>query len=118
MVQAKKLDRWSKSVDMPMINGDTSCHASSYHLTERGALRGAMDLILWISGPALTSALFEFTFSRPECVGWHYCGAIDAHNDVLSAHERQHVHFFQRAHKIYPELSRVPKRALYQIPLG
>ena len=85
-VQRPGLDRWSRRVDMPFVNGD-----SAYTMITDDMPRpygpvadGLAQRIEW------TEEFFRGAFARPEFVGWHYCGLIDANNRIPSKAGRQH----------------------------
>ncbi|MHC4402690.1 MAG: hypothetical protein ACYTG0_23760 [Planctomycetota bacterium] len=72
-VQELGLDRWTKIVDQPFINGDSS-FASITEMTPRPFGPIAYDQqqkAQW------AREFMERAFARPDFVGWHYCGLID-----------------------------------------
>ena len=106
-VQAPGLDRWSRIADQPVINGDsaftmvTDTMPRPYgpvadHLTQRAA---------W------TDEFFRKAFARPEFVGWHYCGLIDASNRVPRKQARQHSGLLDGFGTPYPQLQAVLRKA-------
>ena len=113
-VQQPGLDRWSKIVDKPFINGDsaftmvTDTMPRPYgpiadNLTQRAA---------W------TEEFFRKAFARPEFVGWHYCGLIDASNRVPRKQARQHSGLLDGYGTPYLKVQTVLKAAkneLYEI---
>ena len=85
-VQRPGLDRWSQRVGMPFVNGD-----SAYTMITDDMPRpygpvadNLAQRIEW------TEEFFRSAFARPEFVGWHYCGLIDANNRIPSKLDRQH----------------------------
>jgi len=101
-VQKPGLDRWSKLVDKPIINGD-----SSYTMIT--------DTMPRPYGPAAdnlqqraewTAEFFRNAFARPEFVGWHYCGLIDAPNRIQRKRDRQHSGLLNGYGEPYPELKK------------
>ncbi len=77
-VQALAMDRWSKILDQPMINGDsayTQVTPSMPHPFGPIAT-GVQERIRW------THTFFTKAFARPDFVGWHYCGWVDADNNM------------------------------------
>lgn len=85
-VQKTCLDRWSNFVDKPFINGDS-------------AFTMITDTMPRPYGPVAdnlaqraewTTEFFHKAFARPEFVGWHYCGLIDAPNLIPRKQDRQH----------------------------
>jgi len=86
-IQKIGLDRWSKVVDKPFLNGDAAYSMS-------------MDDMPWPFGPiansleqraAWTREFMEKAFARPEFVGWHYCGIIDTSTKNRNKTDRQHA---------------------------
>ena len=85
-VQQPGLDRWKKITDKPVINGDS-------------AFTMVTDTMPRPYGPVAdnltqraewTTEFFRQAFARPEFVGWHYCGLIDANNRILRKKACQH----------------------------
>ncbi len=113
--QQPSLDRWSKKVDIPIINGD-----SAYtHLRERmpkpyGPIADSED-----QNAAWTQEFFTSAFSRPEFVGWHLCGLIDTPVKLVKKEsDRQHSGLFNGFGEAYPKLRDVIMKCsheLYQI---
>ena len=113
-VQQPGLDRWSKISGKPMINGDS-------------AFTTVTDTMPRPYGPVAdnltqraewTDEFFRKAFARPDFVGWHYCGLIDASNLVLRKQDRQHSGLLDGYGKPYPELQKAIKTAtdeLYSI---
>lgn len=101
-VQEPRLDRWSRKVDKPVMNGDSAFTMITQHMprpfgpiADNLAQRGE-----W------TVEFFQKAFSRPEFVGWHYCGLIDAPNLVPRKHDRQHSGLMDGYGEPYPMLQR------------
>ena len=99
-VQSKGMDRWSRLVDKPFINGDA-------------AFTMTTDIMPRPYGPVAdnitqrtqwTEEFFRNAFSRPEFVGWHYCGLIDAPNLILRKADRQHSGLLDHNGEPYPGL--------------
>ncbi|MCK4749646.1 MAG: hypothetical protein KAT15_21475, partial [Bacteroidales bacterium] len=113
-IQKIGLDRWSRAVDKPFMNGD-----SAYALS--------MDDIPWPFGPiadsmeqriAWTEEFFTKAFSRPEFVGWHYCGVIDTTTKNPKKIERQHSGLVNQYGQPYESLQNSIKELsgnMYQI---
>ena len=75
-VQEPGLNRWSKAVDHPFINGD-----SAFTMTTDTMPRPYGPVADNLEQRAQwTEEFFRHAFARPEFVGWHYCGLIDATN--------------------------------------
>jgi len=53
-----------------------------------------------------TAEFFREAFARPEFVGWHYCGLIDAPNLIARKKARQHSGLIDGYGEPYPELER------------
>ena len=113
-VQKPGLDRWAKTADLPIINGDS-------------AFTMITDTMPRPYGPVSdnlqqraewTAAFFQQAFVRPEFVGWHYCGLIDASQLVGNKQDRQHSGLHDEYGNPYLELKRVVKNSakeMYQI---
>lgn len=112
--QATGLDRWSKVIDKPFINGDA-------------AFTMIMDTMPRPYGPVAesvteraewTAEFFNGVFSRPEFVGWHYCGLIDAPNLISRKRDRQHSGLLDYNGEPYPEIKEALDRcrpSMYEI---
>ena len=84
--QRPGLDRWAASVDLPVVNGDSAFTMTTPEMP-RPYGPVADDLAQrrdW------TVEFFRAAFARPEFVGWHYCGLIDAPNRIPRKRARQH----------------------------
>lgn len=110
-VQQPGLDRWSKVAGKPIINGDS-------------AFTMVTDVMPRPYGPVAddlqqradwTAEFFEQAFSRPDFVGWHYCGLIDASNLVPRKQNRQHSGLLDGYGEPYPGLERVLKTCAEEI---
>ena len=67
---------------------------------------------------AWTEKFFRSAFARPEFVGWHYCGLIDASQLVARKQDRQHSGLMDGFGKAYPGLDTMIKQCsseLYSI---
>lgn len=102
-VQKPGLDRWSKITDKPFINGDS-------------AFAMITDTMPRPYGPVAdnlqqraewTEEFFRNAYARPEFVGWHYCGLIDAGNQVPRKVMRQHSGLLDGFGNPYLELKNV-----------
>lgn len=113
-VQQPGLDRWAKLTDKPFINGD-----SSFTMTT--------DIMPRPYGPVAdnmeqraewTAEFFLRAFARPNFIGWHYCGLIDAPILIPRKAARQHSGLLDGFGEPYPELEKVLKQCaseLYEI---
>ena len=54
-----------------------------------------------------TDEFFRNAFARPEFVGWHYCGLIDATQQVARKQDRQHSGLINGYGEPYSELKEV-----------
>ena len=104
-VQKPGLDRWYRTADKPLINGDS-------------AFTMITDTMPRPYGPVAdnieqraewTAEFFRNAFARPEFIGWHYCGLIDASNLVVQKQDRQHSGLLTGYGEPYPELLKVLK---------
>ncbi|MHC4995909.1 MAG: hypothetical protein ACYTGQ_12745, partial [Planctomycetota bacterium] len=85
-VQAPGLDRWSRLVDKPFVNGDSAFTMVTETMPRPfGPIADNLK-----QRAAWTEEFFRRAFARPEFVGWHYCGLIDAPNLVARKRGRQH----------------------------
>jgi len=102
-VQMPGLDRWSKTTDKPMINGDSSYTMITEHMPRPyGPVADTIQ-----QRAAWTDEFFRNAFARPEFVGWHYCGLIDATQQVARKQARQHSGLINGYGEPYPELKEV-----------
>ncbi|MEM9480723.1 MAG: hypothetical protein AAGA58_13800 [Verrucomicrobiota bacterium] len=85
-VQAPGLDRWARVADMPVINGD-SAFTMITDTMPRPYGPVADDLAQRVEW---TDEFFRNAFARPEFVGWHYCGLVNATNLMARKRDRQH----------------------------
>ena len=85
-VQEPGLDRWSSLVDKPFINGDSAFTMITDTMPRPyGPVADSLEQrVEW------TVEFFRSAFARPEFVGWHYCGLIDASQLVSRKQDRQH----------------------------
>ena len=101
-VQKPGLDRWSKLVDKPIINGD-----SAFTMITDSMPRPYGPVADSLAQRAeWTVEFFESAFARPEFVGWHYCGLIDASNMVPRKQARQHSGLLDGYGEPYPVLKK------------
>ena len=77
-VQRFAMDRWSKILDQPMINGDSAYTQVTDSMPHPfGPIATSVkERIEW------TNTFFRKAFARPDFVGWHYCGWVDADNNM------------------------------------
>ena len=54
-----------------------------------------------------TDEFFRNAFARPDFVGWHYCGLIDASNLIARKRDRQHSGLLDDYGEPYPQLKTV-----------
>ena len=116
-VQRPGLDRWSKLVDKPVVNGD-----SAYTMITDSMPRPYGPVADSLEQRAdWTVEFFRSAFSRPEFVGWHYCGLIDASNRIPRKQDRQHSGLLDGYGKPYPLLKEALEECtanLYQLASG
>ena len=77
-VQEWGLDRWSKLIDKPIVNGDSAYTMVSKNMPHPfGPIASSLEeRIEW------GETFFHKAFARPEFIGWHYCGLIDADDNM------------------------------------
>lgn len=110
-VQQPGLDRWSKQVDKPFINGD-----SAFTMTTDTMPRPYGPIADDLKTRAeWTDEFFRNAFARPEFVGWHYCGLIDASLLVPRKASRQHSGLLDGYGNPYPALEKVLKNCSTEI---
>lgn len=116
-VQKPGLDRWSTITDKPVINGD-----SAYTMIMETMPRPYGPVADSLGQRAQwTAEFFQRAFARPEFVGWHYCGLIDAPNLVARKQDRQHSGLIDGYGEPYPELKQILKACadeMYQVALN
>ena len=99
-VQKPGLDRWSELVDKPLINGDSAFTMITETMPRPyGPVADSLE-----ERADWTAEFFRNSFARPEFVGWHYCGLIDASNLVPRKRERQHSGLLDGYGEPYPVL--------------
>ncbi len=99
-VQMPGLDRWSGLVDKPLINGDSAFTMITDSMPRPyGPVADNLE-----ERADWTAEFFRSAFARPEFVGWHYCGLIDASNRVPRKRERQHSGLLDGYGEPYPLL--------------
>ena len=99
-VQRPGMDRWSALVDLPLINGDSAFTMITPTMPRPyGPVADSVE-----QRADWTEEFFRFAFSRPDFVGWHYCGLIDATNQVAGKQARQHSGLMDGLGKPYLEL--------------
>jgi len=110
-VQGPGLDRWSKLVDKPVVNGDSAFTMITDTMPRPyGPVADSLEQrVDW------TEEFFQNAFARPEFVGWHYCGLIDASNRVPRKQARQHSGLLDGYGEPYPMLKRSIKRCVDQM---
>ncbi len=99
-VQRPGLDRWSKLADKPFLNGDSAFTMITPTMPRPyGPVADSIE-----QRADWTVEFFRSAFARPEFVGWHYCGLIDASNLVPRKQDRQHSGLLDGYGKPYPLL--------------
>lgn len=104
-VQASGLDRWSRVAGKPLINGDAAFTMIT-ETTPRPYGPVADDIQ---QRTEWTEEFFRNAFARPDFVGWHYCGLIDAPNMIPDKGDRQHSGLMDGYGNPYPGLKKVLK---------
>lgn len=116
-VQKPGLDRWSAQVDKPFINGDAAFTMTTDIMPRPfGPVADNLEMRAdW------TEEFFRSAFARPDFVGWHYCGLIDASQLVPRKAGRQHSGLLDGWGEPYPALEKVLKTCsseIYSIAQG
>ncbi|GAB5561844.1 MAG: hypothetical protein SynsKO_34910 [Synoicihabitans sp.] len=116
-VQRPGLDRWSRRVDLPYVNGDSAFTMVTDHMPRPyGPIADNLE-----QRAEWTEEFMRRAFARPEFVGWHYCGLIDADMRVGRKQDRQHSGLINGFGESYPRLEQVIKACaddLYSIATG
>lgn len=116
-VQQPCLDKWTKMVDQPFINGD-----SAYTMVTDTMPRPYGPVADNLEQRAeWTDEFFLKAFSRQDFVGWHYCGLIDATNQNPKKVDRQHSGLLNSFGEPYSKLEKVMKtraQQMYSIATG
>lgn len=101
-VQAPGLDRWVRAADLPVINGDSAFTIITDTMPRPyGPVADTLEQrVEW------TNEFFRNAFARPEFVGWHYCGLINATNLIARKQARQHSGLLDSYGKPYRELQK------------
>ena len=113
-VQKPGLDRWVNIANRPIINGD----AAFTMITENMPRPYGPIADSFTQRAEWTEEFFRAAFARPEFVGWHYCGLIDAPNLIPRKQARQHSGLIDRYGEPYPALREVVRKCtgdMYQI---
>ena len=116
-VQEPGLDRWKRIADLPVINGDSAFTMVTDTMPRPyGPVADTLSQrVEW------TEEFFREAFARPEFVGWHYCGLVDATNLIPRKRARQHSGLLNSFGEPYRELEKTLKAAagdLYAIATG
>lgn len=113
-VQQPGLDRWSKIANKPFVNGDSAFTMIAPHMPRPyGPVADSLE-----QRTEWTDEFFRRSFARPEFVGWHYCGLIDATQQVARKQARQHSGLMTAFGQPYPILQQVIRRCvddMYQL---
>ena len=116
-VQQPCLDKWTKMIDQPFINGD-----SAYTMVTDTMPRPYGPVADNLEQRAeWTDEFFLKSFARKDFVGWHYCGLIDATNQNPRKVARQHSGLLDSYGTPYATLSdklSMRSKQLYSIALG
>ncbi len=104
-VQKPSLDRWSAVVDKPVVNGDSAFTMITETMPRPygPVADNKKQRAEW------AGEFFLRAFARPEFVGWHYCGLIDATNVIARKQDRQHSGILDGMGEAYPQLEKVIK---------
>ena len=113
-VQQPPPDRWARLVDKPIVNGDSSYTMITDQMPRPfGPVADSLE-----QRAEWTQEFFVNAFARPDFIGWHYCGLIDAPNLIPRKRGRQHSGILTGYGEPYPQLLQVFHRCaeqMYQI---
>jgi hypothetical protein len=110
-VQKPGLDRWSRISNKPLLNGDSGFSMITDHMPRPyGPVADSLE-----QRADWTREFFENAFARPDFIGWHYCGLIDAPNLIPRKKSRQHSGLLDGYGHPYPELKNAIKRCTDQL---
>jgi hypothetical protein len=113
-VQEPGLNRWAKKTDKPFLNGD-----SAYTMVTEDMPRPYGPVADNLEQRAeWTREFMEKAFARPDFVGWHYCGLIDATMKNPYKQLRQHSGLIDQYGKPYTLLQQYIKdftKNMYEI---
>ncbi len=85
-VQEPGLNRWSKITDKPFLNGDSAFTMVTDDMPRPyGPIADSLQ-----QRAEWTKEFMEQAFARPNFVGWHYCGIIDA--TIKNPHKQHRQH--------------------------
>ncbi|WP_168565948.1 hypothetical protein [Crateriforma spongiae] len=116
-VQRPGLDRWTKVADMPFVNGDSAFTMITPTMPRPyGPVADSLQ-----QRAEWTAEFFLNAFARPNFIGWHYCGLIDATQNIPRKQARQHSGVLNEFGEPYPDLLRTVKRcseSIYHIASG
>ena len=101
-VQTPGLDRWKRVADLPVINGDSAFTMITDTMPRPfGPVADNLEQrVEW------TEEFFRNAFARPEFVGWHYCGLVDATNLIPRKKARQHSGLLDSYGRLYTQLEK------------
>ncbi|MEL7122918.1 MAG: hypothetical protein AAFO07_25950, partial [Bacteroidota bacterium] len=101
-VQEPGLNRWQKVTDKPFFNGD-----SSYTMITEDMHRPYGPIADNLEQRAeWTKEFMEKAFARPNFIGWHYCGLVDATFKNPQKRKRQHSGLIDQYGNPYPLLQK------------
>ena len=113
-VQKPGLDRWTPIADKPFVNGDSAFTMITKHMPRPyGPVADTLK-----QRAEWTAEFFLQAFARPDFVGWHYCGLIDATQQVARKQARQHSGLMNGFGDPYPELQKTIRQCadkMYEI---
>jgi hypothetical protein len=99
-VQEPGLERWARITDKPFLNGD-----SAFTMVTEDMPRPYGPIADTLEQRAdWTREFMEKAFARPDFVGWHYCGLVDATIKHPRKQARQHSGLIDQYGKPYPLL--------------
>lgn len=116
-VQEPGLERWARITDKPFLNGDSAFTMVTDDMPRPyGPIADNLE-----QRAEWTREFMEKAFARPDFVGWHYCGLIDATQKHPRKQDRQHSGLIDQYGNPYPLLQSYIKEftnEMYQIATG
>jgi hypothetical protein len=115
--QKAAMDRWSKKVGQPFLNGDSTFSVPTETMPNPYGphARNQAERAEW------TREFMANAIARPDFVGWHMCGIIDTSVEMPGKEHQQHQGLMTPTGEFYPEMEQVLRdisSRLYSIATG